>query len=238
MDFNTGRGSGEPSRRPDDSSSPLFGSGETGPPRSPAGPSPGGSGGEFSLSDPINSFVRTTVAVLTRPKEFFRGMSRQGDFINPGVYGLICGFISALLGGLVGLVFGSVFSALSGAEAATGIGGFLVGVILAPIFTAIGLLITAGVYHLLVLLLVRPSNGGFEATFRVVCYVSAIQLLTWIPIVNIIAAIYGLYVAYFGIREVHATTNQRAAAVVALPVLVVIFFIIFVTGAAILLQFA
>lgn len=84
------------------------------------------------------------------------------------------------------------------------------------------MLILSGVYHLLVLALVRPSNAGFEATFRVVCYVSAIQLLTWIPILNIIAGIYGLYVAYFGIREVHATTRQRAAAVVAIPVLVLI----------------
>lgn len=177
---------------------------------------------------------------MTKPKEFFRGMARQRDFINPAVYALICGFISAVLGGLVGLVFGSIFFALIGNEAAAGSGilNFLFGVILAPIYIAVGLVITAGIYHLLVLLLVRPSNGGFEATFRVVCYVSAIQLLTWIPIVNIIAVIYGLYVAYFGIREVHATTNQRAAAIVALPVLVVIFFIIFVTGAAILLQLA
>ena len=239
MDFNTGRGSGDPSRRPDDSSAPLFGSGEVNPPRSPSGPTPGSSGDEFNLSDPVGSFVRTTVGVLTRPKEFFRGMARRGDFINPAVYALICGFISAVLGGLVGLVFDSVFSGLGGGEVAVGgsIATYLVAVILAPIYTALGLLFTAGVYHLLVLLLVRPSNGGFEATFRVVCYVSAIQLLTWIPIVNIIALIYGLYLAYFGIQEVHATTNQRAAAVVAIPVLVAILLAI-LFGAALAALFA
>ena len=67
--------------------------------------------------------------------------------------------------------------------------------------------------------------------------VSVIQLLTWIPIVNIIAGIYGLYLAYFGIREVHATTNQRAAAVVAIPVLVVILLAI-LFGAALAALFA
>src|SRR5215207_6763096 len=103
-----------------------------------------------------------------------------------------------------------------------GVLGFVLAVILSPVYTAVGLLILSGVYHLLDLALVRPSNAGFEASFRVVCYVSAIQLLTWIPILNIIAGIYGLYVAYCGIREVHATTRQRAAAVVAIPVLVLI----------------
>ena len=234
MDFNTG-GSGGSRRGSNDPSKPLFG--DAGAQRPSQGPV-GETGSEFNISDPVGSFVRTTVGVLTKPKDFFRGMARQGDFLNPAVYALICGFISAVLGALVGLVFGSVFSAATGTEAATGgIVSVVIGVILAPIFTAIGLLVTAGIYHLLVLLLVRPSNGGFEATFRVVCYASAIQLLTWIPIVNIIAAIYGLYVAYFGIREVHATTNQRAAAVVAIPVLIAILLAI-LFGAALAALFA
>ena len=234
MDFNTGGSGG--SRGSNDPSGPLFGEG--GAQRPPQGPA-GGTGSEFNLSDPVGSFVKTTVGVLTKPRDFFRGMARQGDFLNPAVYALICGFISAVLGGLVGLVFGSVFSAATETEwtVSGGIVGFVLGVILAPIFTALGLLLTAGIYHLLVLLLVRPSNAGFEATFRVVCYVSAIQLLTWIPIVNIIAGIYALYVAYFGVREVHATTNQRAAAVVAIPVLVVILLAI-LFGAALAALFA
>ena len=227
MDFNTGRGSNGPSRGPNDSSAPLFGSGQTDPSR-PSGSSAGGAGNEFTLSDPLGSFVRTTLGVLTRPRSFFRGMARQGDFINPAIYAVICGFISAVLAGLIALVIGSTLTGITGLDVGLGGGvlGFVFGVILAPVYTVAGLFISAGIYHLLVLLLVRPSNGGFEATFRVVSYVSAIQLLSWIPIVNLIALIYGLYVAYFGIQEVHATTRQRAAAVVAIPVLVAIFLII------------
>ena len=91
--------------------------------------------------------------------------------------------------------------------------------------------IGAGIWHLLVMLLVRPNNAGFEATFRVAAYLSAIQLITWVAaipilgwIIALITLIYGLYVAYFGTREVHSASNQRAAAVVAIPVLAAIIF--------------
>ena len=221
MDFNTGGSGGQ---NPNGPSRPLFG-GEGRPARGPVGGGPpGGTGREFNLSDPVGSFVRTVRNVLLSPAQFFRGMARGGDFLNPAVFALICGVISALLSGLVGLVLTPLFSGAGGTGEALagGVVGFVLGVILSPIYAAVGLLITAGVYHLLVMALVRPSNAGFEATFRVVCYVSAIQLLAWIPILNIIAVIYGLYVAYLGIREVHSTTSQRAAAVVAIPVFVVI----------------
>ena len=50
----------------------------------------------------------------------------------------------------------------------------------------------------------------------------AVQLLTWLPLLNLLAGIYGLYLSAFGFREVHSTTYGRAAAVVALPLLLII----------------
>ena len=83
MDFNTGGSGGQ---NPNDPSRPLFG-GES-PRTSPSGPT-GGIGGEFTLSDPVGSFVRTSVSVVTQPTNFFRGMVRQGNFANPMVFALI-----------------------------------------------------------------------------------------------------------------------------------------------------
>ena len=115
----------------------------------------------------------------------------------------------------------------TGGEAlAGGLVGFIVTLILSPIYTAVALLIGAGIYHLLVLLLVRPGNAGFEATFRVVCYVAAIQLVSWIPIVNIIAGIYGIVLSIFGIREVHSTTTGKALLVVLIPVAVILLLVL------------
>ena len=102
-------------------------------------------------------------------------MARQGDFVSPAIFALICALISGLLSGLLGLLLTPFLagSGDTGEALAGGMFGFLATVILSPIYTAIGLFITAGVYHLLVLAFARPTNAGFEATFRVVCYVSA-----------------------------------------------------------------
>ena len=149
--------------------------------------------------------------------------------MNPAIFALICALISALLGGLLSLVFApflagpedSVGEALAG-----GLVGFIVTLILSPIYTVVALLIGAGTYHLLVLLLVRPSHAGFEATFRVVCYVVAIQLVGWIPIVNIVAGIYAIVLSILGIREVHNTTTGRALVIVLIPVAVVLLLVL------------
>ena len=225
MDFNTGSSSG----RPDDESRPPYGGegGRTtgGPPRGPAG-SPRG---EFSLQDPVGSFVSTARGVLLNPTSFFRGIARQGDFLNPAIFALICALISALLGGLVSLLFAPFLAGPedTGGEAlAGGLVGFIVTLILSPIYTAVALLIGAGIYHLLVLLLVRPSHAGFEATFRVVCYVAATQLVSWIPIVNIVAGVWAIVLSVFGIREVHNTTTGRALAIVLIPVAVVLLLVL------------
>ncbi|MFL5991543.1 MAG: hypothetical protein ACJ73W_06055, partial [Rubrobacteraceae bacterium] len=93
MDFNTGTGgtgsSGEP------------------PPRS-GGPSPGPSRSaaaiEFNLQDPVQSFIATVQAVVLRPVDFFRGILRQGDLINPLIFAIICYEVAAVLSGLLRLV--------------------------------------------------------------------------------------------------------------------------------------
>jgi hypothetical protein len=211
MDFNTGRDSGRSEDRP------LYGE-ETGGPtgRPPRGPA-GSPGGEFNLSDPVNSFINTVRAVVLDPAGFFRGIARRGDFINPLVFALICYEIFAILSGLLALV---------GIYGNQGVGGFIISLILTPIFAAVGLFIGAGILHLFVLLFVRPSNAGFEATFRVSSYTSVTALVSWIPIIGFIASLYGLYIAIMGIREVHATTTGRAALVVLVPAVVVLFLLL------------
>ncbi len=221
MDFNTGGGSG----RPNDQSRPLYGEeasgSSSGPPRRPAG----STGGEFNLQDPVGSFVRTVQSVLLNPVGFFRGISRQGDFINPAIFALICALISAVLGGIIGLVLSPLFavSGDTGEVFAGGIGGFIINLILTPVYAAIGLVIGAGILHLLVLLFIRPANAGFEATFRAVSYSWVYQLISWIPVIGwIVGPIYGVVLLIFGVREVHATTTGKAALVVLIPAAVIL----------------
>jgi len=218
MEFDTGS-------RPDPAGSGGSGGG--------AGVQPPGmsasAGGEFDYRDPVQSFVRATRGALTRPVDFFRGMTRQGDFVNPILYALICYEIYAVLSGIIGLVFGGIASIGSGtageqaAGVATSFGGFIVSVIVAPFIAALILIVMAGIKHLLVILIVGSSNAGFEATLRVQSYTFATRVFWWVPIIGpLVGFVYGVYLSVVGIREVHATTTGKAALVVLIPVAVVL----------------
>jgi hypothetical protein len=234
MDFNTGSRSG----RPDDESRPVFG-GESGgqppggPPRGPVA----SSGEEFNYQDPVNSFIGTVRSVILNPVGFFRGIAKRGDFINPAIFAVICALISALLGGILSLIFTPLFATPgdTGEAFAGGVLGFVTSLILTPIYAAIALIIGAGILHLLVLLIVRPSNAGFEATFRVVSYSWVYQLISWIPLIGwIVGPIWGIVLLTFGIREVHNTSTGQALLIVLIPVAVVLLlvFLLIALGAA------
>jgi hypothetical protein len=208
VDFNTGSGSSGGSG----GSSP----GPGGPPRV----SGSASGGEFDFSDPVQSFINAVRGVVTAPVGFFRSIRREGDFVNPLIFAIICYEVSAILGGIIALAFGS-----------RGFGGFLASIIFAPIGAAIGLFIGAGILHLLVMLIVGSRNSGFEGTFRVGAYSSVTSLVSWIPIIGLIASLYGIYLAIIGIREVHNTTTGKAAIVVLIPAVVVILLALIIIAA-------
>jgi hypothetical protein len=223
MDFNTGTGGTE---GPGGSSS-----GPSSPPPRTSGVA---AGGEFNYTDPVQSFVSTVRRVVLQPVDFFRGILRRGDFINPLIFAIICYEVSAILGGLIALALG-----------AQGFGGFLTSIILTPIGAVIGLFIFAGIFHLLVMLIVGSRNGGFEATFRVGAYVGVTQLVAWlsaIPILGILVGIvvffYSLFLGVVGIREMHSTTTGKAALVVLIPVVVIGGLLLLIVGAAIFAIFA
>lgn len=196
MDFSTGGGEGQD-----------------------AGERRGVGGREFDLSDPVGSFVETVRRIILEPASFFRGMKRSGDFVGPLVFTLICALIGGILSGAIALLSGLVKG-----ELATALGGFFGGIFLTPIFAVIGLFIAAGILHLVVMLLVRPQNAGFEASYRVMAYLSVLYLASWLSVIPILGVlvmlaltVYFLVLAVIGVREVHSTTTGRAAAVVLIP---------------------
>jgi hypothetical protein len=198
----------------------------------------GSSGGDYDASNPVASFTDVVRRVVARPAEFFSGIPRRGNYLAPLVFALICIEISTILGGLLRLAWqpemtgGVRFQGI-----AYGFGDFIADVILTPIGAAIGLFVFAAIAHLLVMLFVGQGNSGYESTFRVVCYVSVTSLVNWIPLIGGLLALYGLYLAVVGIREMHSTTTGRAALVVLLPIgviLLLVLIIVLVAGAVIL----
>lgn len=222
MDFNTGRGSGRPSRGPDDSSNPLFGDGQTNPSRPPSGPSAGGSGSEFDLSDPVNSFIRVTRAVISDPVGFFRALPPRGGFVGPLAFAAVCSVLATIplliLFVLLSLLAGDVTVVL------TALFSSLLLFVVFPVGTIVSAFVNAAIYHLVLYLLVRNNNAGFEATLRVLCYASfpvVLAFLFLIPILNILVAlalsVYVILLFVLGIREMHRLTTGQAAIVVLAP---------------------
>jgi hypothetical protein len=202
------------------------------------------SGGEFDLSNPINSFADVVKRVVLQPVRYFAGVPRSGSLLNPLVFALVCVVISAILSALL---------VLAGVQQNPGLnpnpqnaipsvfapGSAVLGVLFAPIGGAIGLFVVAAIQQLLVRLIVGANNSGFGATFRVASYTQVTSLVNWIPIVGPLVALYGLYLSVVGIREVHATTTGKSALVVLIPfavVLVVALIVVAAAGIAVLSQ--
>jgi hypothetical protein len=59
------------------------------------------SGGDYDLSDPLNSFVDVVRRVVFQPSAFFAGLPRQGSLLSPLLFALVCTEISVLLVGLL-----------------------------------------------------------------------------------------------------------------------------------------
>jgi len=195
-------------------------------------------GGDYDLSDPLNSFADVVRRVVFQPRIFFAGLPRQGSLLNPLVFALVCIEISVILVGL--LTFIDVPGGLTwlfGARGNQGLLAFLGGLVLAPIAGTVGVFLTALVTHLLVLLVVGSGHSGFGATFRIVAYSSVTSLVGWIPFVGWIFSLYRLYLATVGIREMHGTTTGRALLVVLLPAILILVLVVVLVGASAIVFF-
>ena len=151
-------------------------------------------GVDFSLSEPVRSFVDVVRRVVLRPIAYFGEIPRRGNFTAPLLFALICLEISVIIGGLLGF---------AGVGPDQSLGVLLGRVVFTPIAGVIALLAGTGVLHLLVRLSVGAENSGFEATFRVHCYAWVANLVGWIPVVGPVLSLYAIYLAFVGIREMH-----------------------------------
>ena len=196
------------------------------------------SGGDYNLSDPVNSFVDVVRRVVFEPASFFAGLPRQGNLLNPLVFALICIEISVILVGLLTLIdVPGGINWLFGARGNQGFLAFVGGLVLAPIAGAVGVFLTALLTHLLVMIVVGSGHSGFGATFRIVAYSSVTSLFGWIPFIGWIASLYRLYLATVGIREMHATTTGKALLVVLLPAILILVLVLVLVSASAIVYF-
>ena len=133
---------------------------------------------EFDPKNLFSSFYQTSKTILLSPKVFFREMKRSGGFLNPFLYMLYCIVFHVLVFGL--LQKDPMF--------------MLRALVLGLIFP----LITSGIL-LFFITRVFKAPGSYEIAFRVNAYASAVNLLTWLPIIGLLFEFYRIYLIVIGL---------------------------------------
>ncbi len=147
----------------------------------------------------LEEVLPTVIQVVTDPRGFFESMPREGGYEAPGIF-------AAIMLVVYGAVFG-IFSLFH-----LHFGGFLLALIVTPIFGAIGLLIGSAILFFL-----SRALGGetsFESSFRIVAYCSALAPLqaaaALVPYLPLLVQAYAIYVTILAVIAVHKVPEQKA----------------------------
>lgn len=153
-------------------------------------------------------YIKTWKEIILRPSDFYKRMPTAGGYADPLTFVAICHLINVLmfifvrpsLLTLVGLHDPRLnFSILST-------------VILMPIIGIVSVFIMALIFNLLYK--VFGGTGSYEGTVKFLSYASAPTILTWIPIIGLIAGIYGMYLYIIGGMVVHNVSMKKSTILV------------------------
>lgn len=183
----------------------------------------------------LSSFVETWKLAAVEPARFFRQVR-----ISEVRAAVFFGTIALTLGNWASLLFGYMTaSATAGlmAEIARRVGegrvdalpilqlmqgitlrSLAVQMLLTPLLALAGLYLTAGLFHVL-LLIVRGAPRGFDATLTLVGYASGIFLLRALPVCGgLVATVWFMVAAIQGLAEIQRCGIGKAAFGVLMPV--------------------
>jgi len=163
----------------------------------------------------------TIKLAFSNPKELYSGMQTD-DMGSPVLYAVIIGTIGGIFGAGWQLFFGSLGTIAERAgfeEFALHTGFVLFFMVLSPVFALIGLFITSGIYHLM-LLLVGGAQRGFSITLRAVAYGLTPGLLGIVPFCGgIIGGLWSMVLTIMGAMYGQETDGWRATLAYFLPVI-------------------
>jgi hypothetical protein len=170
----------------------------------------------------LGSLGVTWKSATFEPTRFFGALPRDSGTGAAIVYYLIIGLLVAgasLFWDMAGDVLGTGRDVViaDGPEISP-----VVGFLLSPLLLLIGLVLSAGLTHM-ILILVRGATGGFDTTLRVFAYAYSPMLFGVVPVVGAVAgAIWMLGVAMLGLAAAHAADRWKAVVAVGLPFLLLL----------------
>lgn len=169
----------------------------------------------------IKALIFTLKESLFSPSRFFKKMPVTGGFWNPLFYAIVV----VLIGNIFGFIWASLFFMGRGGIDSIGFDDVVLPLIMIFAFI-IGLFISSGIIHLMMLLLGAAKNG-FEATFRVIFYSAGPVIFLSLPFIGGLATGICVLVLYvIGLREAHQTTTGKVIVAVMLGSIaeIIIFF--------------
>ncbi len=213
-----------------------------GGPTGPAGPGSTGPGPALREDTPwerratlgwFSGLFETWKQTIFGPQAFWASVKPNASWTDALFYAWILFAVGTLLSapfGALGVGRASVQSLLDQIgelppstraairNAVGGMGG--VHVVSSLVFYPVGLIIYAAIQHLFCMLFGAAKNGYF-ATFRVLAYASATNVVGLLPCLGILAGLYGMVLVILGLSSVQETSLGRATGAVLLPVVLV-----------------
>jgi len=134
--------------------------------------------------------------------------------VYSALFALMLGFAGSLFGSMMG--FGNLGMMMG---AGVGIGAAITFFVLFMIMAIVGAFIGGAILHIFVY--IAGGRKGMAQTIKAGMYGSTASLLFgWLPIINIIAAIWSLVIEIIGIRQLHEITTGRAILALVLPLII------------------
>ena len=163
---------------------------------------------KFHIKEGLKGFIDTWMAVIETPSNFYEKMPTTGGYIEPLKFVVICDLPAAIL---IGILYGGILSYSFGIM---GIIGFILFPALALLLGIIGAFIASILIDIGVTIFAGENKKPFESTFRIVSYSSAVFIVSWVPLLGSLIALYGIYLLIVGIKKVHKTSTKIAIYVI------------------------
>lgn len=168
-------------------------------------------------------FIETFIGMLTSPKETIKKSSPAslGDSI---IYFLIVIFIYSVLSAAIALLLGPrhpmpLLTPVADVAAAV---VFLIGLVIGG---TIALLIIGLILH--ICLKIVGGSGNFTATVRAFALAETpAGAIGWIPVLGLLAGIWGFILLVMGAKEYHQISTLRAVIAIILPIIVIVLLIV------------
>lgn len=180
------------------------------------------------------NYIETWKEVIQRPSDFYRRMPTTGGYADPLIFAVINYIIYGLLTALVnpGMSMGSMFGAKEFSFTMV-----IASVIATPIIGIIFSLFIGGAI-LYIIYKILGGTGSYEGTVRFIAYSTAVMAISWIPIIGLIASIYGIYLYIVGGSFVHNVSMGKSAIAVILPIILIILLAMVIAGLEVLSRVA